>query len=152
MKLLIAFSTLALLLTACNTVQQAAPPTSPPSSETPSALLGVLRVDLSGLGSAAPQVTGQFVRPDLKADFGLSSQALSYVSPSGLSVASGWVAFQDDDVNSVRYLNTVLRLKNNSGSTLNNLTLHALSLSSGGGFDTLGGTGIAGCVALIGLG
>ena len=137
MKPLCLFMGLALLLTACNTVQQAATPQ--PSSETPSVLLGVLRVDLSGLGSASPQVKGQFVPPQM----GFSAQTFDYVNPTVLTPASGWVSFDDDDQNKVRYVKAVLFLKNTSALTLNNLSLQALSLSSGGGFDTLGGTGIA---------
>ena len=136
MKQLTLFASLALLLTACNTASQATPS---PSSDPVPPLLGVLRVDLSGLGSAFPQVKGQFVSPKL----GLSSQTLDYVNPSGLSVGSGWVSFDDDDLNNVRYLKTVLRLKNTSSSSLKNLTLHALSLSTGGSDDTLGGTGVS---------
>jgi len=81
----------------------------------------------------------QFVRSEGT----LSAQTVDYINPSGLSLSSGWVSFDDDDLNGVRYLKTVLRLKNTSSLLMNNLTLHALSLSGAGSFDTLGGTAVS---------
>ena len=136
MKPLRLFVSLVALLGACASVQPSVPSSVPPSAPT---LLGVLRVDLSGLGDSAPHLKTHWVNPTHR----FSAQALEYVNPARLAVSSGSLSFDDDEASGTRYVRAVLRLNNNTDFTLDNLTLYALSLSGTGSFDTLGGTAIS---------
>jgi uncharacterized delta-60 repeat protein len=127
---------LVVLLGACASVQPSVPSSALPLAPT---LLGVLRVDLSGLGDATPHLKTHWINPTRS----LSAQTLEYVNPARLAVNSGSLSFDDDEASGTRYVRAVLRLNNNTDFNLNNLTLYALSLSGTGSFDTLGGTAVS---------
>jgi uncharacterized delta-60 repeat protein len=119
-------------LSACNLA-----PTLPlPSPTLPSQQpLGVVQVQVSGVGSQTPQVKATFV-PSSNA---FSSQSFSVYNPNTTPVAfpKAAISFYDDLTSGVntRYLTTILDVINNSTTAFDNLTLVALdypSISQGG--------------------